>query len=1074
MAEIPISKTKIIPPRRRPELLTRKRLLDSLFAGLDKKLTLISAPAGYGKTSLLIDLAEQVELSTCWLALDELDTKSRRFAAYFIAALSETFPDFGTLSFSTLNGMSSLEDDMERLVVTICNEIYEKIPEHFVFVIDDFHLLNGIQSIQGFIERFITLMYENCHLIISSRKLTDLADLTQLVAYEEVSGLSFSELAFLPNELQALLAQNKNLQISDEKAKELIDKTEGWITGLQFIDADVLPKSTTGHGLKDNKTLFGYFNDQVLGGQTSEMRDFILRTSMFDEFDAELCKSVLADFYPGEQDWQNWVFSIAKNNTFVLPVGRDGRSLRYHHLFRDFIRDYFKHERPQEVITILYTLEAVYEEMGEWEKAHQVCKQLDDNELLVNMIERATPHIYQRVLLTIESWLNDIPLSILRERAGLLSIRGLILETKGQLEDGIKLYNQAEIIQRRDNDIKGLALTLSRRAISHQRFGNYSRSLEDADEVIRLTEFDDSMQLLHAYGLRVKGLTLHGKGEAQASLPFFEKSLEIYSRSKENESIATLLLETGMAYRAVGNYADALSMYLKALVIFKQENSFNSQANVLNNIGVLHHMKGEYDLSIEAFEEGLLCSRVNGLWRPQILILLSFGDLISELEDFAFAEQRYQQTQDSLEEKRDRFLSISLMFSQINLELLRGDINTARDRLQKAVTLIEPNGSKYEKGVLYLGLGRLSLMEGQYKNALEQLNKARDIYMKHFPHTEISAAYHIWHAAAFFQNKEYDKAANYIEKIIGTHKHNVHPVVVACHQARRWLDGILQKADPSKEARDILQKSGRFTTRLPELRRGVRLGLKSVQPPASRLLIRGFGPALVDLGGRQLQIKDWQTHAVRDLFFYFLNLTKPVTKEQIGDELWDDIFEPAKISLRFKNDIYRLRKAVGRDTIMNDGSLYYFNRNIDYEYDVEIFESLIKKAISTKDEDEQIEYYQKAVDKVGGPYLNDIFRDWVVQGRARIDLKYLKALESLAKLYLSHANLDKALQTCQQAISYDVGFEAAYQIAMQVHHRRGDKPNIKLTYITCQRAMKQKFSMPPSPETGKLYHKLME
>src|SRR5574338_1497433 len=121
---VPISQTKIITPHRRPELLSRGRLLRDISASLDRKLILISAPAGYGKTSLLVDLAHNTDMPVCWLSLDPLDRDPQRFISYIVASLSERFPGLGPPMQPLLNSLRSIEEDMEGVIVSVSNELY--------------------------------------------------------------------------------------------------------------------------------------------------------------------------------------------------------------------------------------------------------------------------------------------------------------------------------------------------------------------------------------------------------------------------------------------------------------------------------------------------------------------------------------------------------------------------------------------------------------------------------------------------------------------------------------------------------------------------------------------------------------------------------------------------------------------------------------------------------------------------------------------------------------------------------------------------------------------------------------
>ncbi len=1070
MLPIPVSKTKIIPPRRRDELLTRKRLLDMLFEALDKRLALVSAPAGYGKTSLLIDLVNQSELPCCWLALDELDREPQRFAAYFIAALAERFPKFGGQSNRVLENMSSFEQDMERLLVTICNEIMETIREHFIFILDDFHLLDNVQPIQYFINRFIQLMDENCHLVISSRILTTLTDLPRLVAREQVSGLSFSDLAFQPQELQALLAQNNNLQISDEQASQLIAETEGWITGLQFSGADILPRNSTSLVTDGGVALFDYLGQQVLDQQPAEIQEFILRTALFEEFDASICEMVLSRFYLEKQDWQKWIKTISNNNLFALPVGAEGRWLRYHHLFRDFIRTRFEHDRSQEVMPILVSLESAYEAMGEWEKAHSICKKLNDINLLAEMIERSSTPMFQRAMVTLESWLNELPPSILRNRPGLLSIRGNIICTKGDVREGLDLLTKAEQIYRQEKNATGLNLTLVRRAIAYRYLGDYAASLRDAEEVIESAAESDEMQLLYADALRLKGLVLYRLGKARQSIPFLEHSLELFQRTEKN-SIPVLLMDTGMAYRATGNFADARKSYEKALQIWRQDGNLSLQASLLNNMGVMYHLQGEYEKAAFAFEEGLLCAQRSHSTRLEVLISIGLGDLFAELEDFSMAERNYQYATEVFQGMEDRFLSYSLVFAKVNLVLLKQDAAAAHAILEEAERLIEKGQSNYENGHLNLLHGRLYLLEEHSKAAVQAMKKAEEYFLEDGRDLEVAVT-HLWHAAISCQNGDNAHAVEIVKNLHRNRGQISHAVLIAVHQAHKWLYQLQKEREAAHILQDLFTQADHIANKMPDIRRQLRRQARVIQGPAPHLTIRAFGQAIVIVGGQPLSLADWQTQAARELFFYLLMTTKPITKEQIGEIFWPDVDELSKIKLKFKNEIYRLRKAVGQEVITYKDIYYSFNRKLDYEYDVEAFEAHVARGKAAESTKEKIEFFQKAVDLVKGPYLKDVYTDWAIPDRERLSQMYLSALAALGNLYQTTAQLEKALEICQYAISYDPSFETAYQILLQVYQRLGDQTSVRKTYQACVEAMQQYFELPPSPETEELYRRL--
>jgi LuxR family transcriptional regulator, maltose regulon positive regulatory protein len=1072
MLNIPVSKTKIIPPRRRDELLERKRLLDMLFDSLDKRLTLVSAPAGYGKTSLLIDLAKQSEYKSCWFSLDELDREPQRFVAYLLASIAEQFPGFGQQTAAVLNGLTSIEHEMERLSVMLVNEAYELIHEHFVLILDDFHILENDTPIHEFLNRFIQLVDDNCHIVISSRTLTTLYDLPLMVAREQVSGLSFSDLAFRKEEIQALILQNNSVHISDEEARKLIEETEGWITGLQFSGVNLTRKEITKPISNTGVGLFDYLGQQVVDRQKPRMREFLMRTSIMEEFDSGLCEFVLSPFYKDKQDWDGLMKAIVQNNLFALPVGADGRSLRYHHLFRDYLQARFKREHLDEIEPILVRLGRAYEAMGEWERAYYVIHQLGDMTALAGTVERASYFMLQRALPVVEGWLNELPPSIIRKHPGVISVSGAIKLIKGDLHEGIKLLDQSVKLFHGNKDSSGLAIALTRRSAGHRFLGDYLTSIRDADEAIKLTEGHDDLQAYYAEALHVKGLSLYRFGQTRLALEFFERSSEVLVRLNDKVHIPTLLFETGMVYQTLGRYEQASHAYEKALKIWKQDGNIWSQTGLLNNMGNMYHQAGEYEKAANAYEAGLLCAYRSRNTRGEALISIGLGDLYTELHDFGIASQSYQHTETLLRERKDLFLLFSLLLGKANLALLSEDTHRAVELIEEITRIVKPNQSHYENGQLCLILGKLHLYEEDVKGATRELKKAVSHFDQDGRELEHSIA-RVWLAAAWNSAKKRETAIAQLREIAGERGKVEHVALVAIAQSRKWLDGMEKDKEIGRLMRDMFSRAEQVTSKFPAIRREIHRQARAVQMPAPRLFIQAFGHSSVSMGGKPLSISDWQTQSVRDLFFFFLTQPRPLTKEQAAEILWPEINEPAKIRLRFKNEMYRLRRAAGPDVIRFENTLYSFNHDLDYEYDVDAFTSYLSKARSVDLVEEQIEFYRKAVNLVRGPYLDDMYFDWIMADREKLDQMYLSALLTLAELYQKQALLDESLAICQRAIEYQPTHEVAYRLAMQIYFRRGDRSAIMRTYEACVNVLKQFLSLPPSLETETLYRKLI-
>lgn len=330
----PLLVTKLYVPPGRPEVVARPRLLERLNAGLHRKLTLVSAPAGFGKSTLVSEWASRCGRPTAWLSLDEGDNDPIRWLTYLIAALRTVAPDLGE---SALGALQAPQPPPPAWVLTsLVNEL-TTLPHGIVLVLDDYHLIDA-QPVDEALAFLLDHLPPQVHLVIASREDPPLP-LARLRTRGQLGELRAADLRFSAAEAAEVLNKLTGLSLSASDVAALEERTEGWIAGLQLAaislrghaDAGAFIQSFTG----SHRFVMDYLVEEVLSQQPAGIQAFLLRTSILDRLCGPLCDAVLLE-PPGAG--QATLAHLERANLFLVPLDDERRWYRYHHLFAELLR----------------------------------------------------------------------------------------------------------------------------------------------------------------------------------------------------------------------------------------------------------------------------------------------------------------------------------------------------------------------------------------------------------------------------------------------------------------------------------------------------------------------------------------------------------------------------------------------------------------------------------------------------------------------------------------------------------------------------------------------------------------
>lgn len=354
----PVLATKLVPPVGRQHVVMRPRLIARLDEGLAAALTLVAAPAGFGKTTLVAEWARRGDTPVAWLSLDSGDNDPARFARYLVAALETVQPGLEAELVSALDagGQTTLDAVLPALLNALAG-----LPRDIILVLDDYHVIES-RAVHDALGAFIDRRPSNMHLVIASRVDPPL-HLARLRARGELVELRADDLRFTPAEAAAFLNEVMGLRLSAEQVAALEGRAEGWIAGLQLAALSLRDREDTAAFIRaftgNHRYVLDYLAEEVLDRQPEEDRRFLLETSILERMSADLTAALT-----GRDDSQAVLEWLERENLFVVPLDEERIWYRYHHLFADFLRNRLRHASPRRVPELHRCAAGWYERHG--------------------------------------------------------------------------------------------------------------------------------------------------------------------------------------------------------------------------------------------------------------------------------------------------------------------------------------------------------------------------------------------------------------------------------------------------------------------------------------------------------------------------------------------------------------------------------------------------------------------------------------------------------------------------------------------------------------------------------------
>ncbi len=547
--------TKLYIPQTHATLVNRPHLIEKLDACLHCQLTVISAPAGFGKTTLVAEWIKKTKNASnrfAWVSLDQNDNDLVRFFTYFVAGLQKIDVGLGEGALDWLE--SSAESPIEAVLSEVINDAAE-LPYDIGLILDDFHLITELAIHEAF-TFLLDNQPPNLHLIIISR-----ADppwpLARLRARRQLNEIRAKDLRFSVAETAVFLNDTMQLDLTPEEITALENRTEGWIAGLQMAALSMRGGNDTAGFVKaftgSHRFILDYLIEEVLDRQTADIQEFLLKTSVLERMNAALCDAVL-----NRSDSQSILLQLEMENLFLIALDEQRHWYRYHHLFADLLYGRLKQTFPHQAANLHRQAGQWYEENGLLKEAVRHALLAGDFDQVAHLIgKNALAMAYHGELKTLLGWLEELPSEMVQSKPQLCIAFAWALGFSGRLQDVEPWLQKAEqaistvALHEPDTKIRHFAGQIAVVRAYVAAFGDDKTQVAAlAREALDGLPQEDLMT--RGFTASMLGIGLRMIGEYKEAGPAFDEAVALSQAASDMHLLADVLWERSLLEYAQG------------------------------------------------------------------------------------------------------------------------------------------------------------------------------------------------------------------------------------------------------------------------------------------------------------------------------------------------------------------------------------------------------------------------------------------------------------------------------------------------------------------------------------------